>query len=131
MEIHLRIIGILLIILALVHFSFPRYFNWKQELTPLSIINRQLMYVHAFFIALVIFLIGVLCFTSANELVHTNLGKKISLGLAIFWMIRLGFQFFGYSSKTWRGKKVETTIHVIFSFFWAYLCVVFIASYLA
>jgi hypothetical protein len=131
MEIHLRIIGILLIILALVHFSFPKYFNWKQELASLSIINRQLMYIHAFFIALVLFMMGLLCLTSAGELVHTGFGKRISLGLAIFWIIRLVFQFFGYSSKTWRGKKVETFVHVVFSFFWTYLCIIFVASYMA
>jgi hypothetical protein len=130
MEPHLKIIGILLIILSFAHFFFPKYFNWKQELSSLSIINRQLMYVHAFFIAFVIFLMGLLCITSANELIYTSFGKRISLGLAIFWTARLCAQFFWYSSKTWRGKSFETIVHIVFSLFWIYLSVVFIASYL-
>ena len=131
MELQLKIIGILLIILALVHASFPKQFNWKEELSSLSIIKRQLIYVHTFFIALVLFLIGLLCITSANELIHTNFGKRICLGLAIFWAARLYVQFFGYSSKIWKGKLFETIIHLLFSLFWTYLSVIFILIYLS
>ncbi len=125
MELHLKIIGILLIVLALIHATFPKYFKWKQELTSLSIINRQLMYVHSFFIAFMVLLMGVLCLTSATELIETTLGKRISLGLAIFWIIRLFIQFFGYSKKLWKGKTFETSIHILFSSLWIYLSVIF------
>ncbi len=131
MDAHLRIIGVLLVILALLHFSFPKYFNWKQELSGLNLINRQLMYIHSLFIALIIFLIGILCLTSANELLNTALGKRVSLGLGIFWAARLWVQFFGYSSKVWKGKSFETTVHILFSVFWTYLSSVFILTYLA
>ena len=130
MEWHLKIIGILLIILALIHVAFPKYFRWKEELKQLTIINRQLMYIHSFFIAFVVLLIGLLCLTSANELIDTALGKRISLGLGIFWTTRLIIQFVGYSAKLWKGKTVETSIHIFFSIFWTYLSVIFILIYL-
>ena len=129
MELHIKIIGILSITLALIHFIFPKYFKWKKELTTLSLINRQIMEVHTFFIALVVFLIGVLCLTSANELTTTPLGKKISLGLGVFWTIRLYIQFFGYSPALWRGKTFETTVHILFSFLWVYLSSVFFLAF--
>lgn len=125
MELHLKIIGMLLIVLAFIHAIFPKYFKWEQELTSLSIINRQLMYVHSFFIALMVLLMGVLCLTSATELIETTFGKRISLGLAIFWIIRLFTQFFGYSKKIWKGKTFETSIHILFSALWIYLSVIF------
>ena len=131
MELNLKITGILLIILAFIHAIFPKYFNWKQELKSLSIINRQLMYVHSFFIAFVVLLIGILCLTSANELVETTLGKRISLGLGIFWTTRLFIQFFGYSAKIWKGKAFETTAHIVFSFLWIYLSIIFCSIYFA
>jgi hypothetical protein len=130
MELHLKIIGIILIVLAFIHISFPRYFKWKQELSSLSTMNRQMMYVHSFFIALVVLLTGILCLTSANELTETILGKRICLGLAIFWIIRFFIQFFGYSAKIWKGKVFETTIHVLFSILWAYLVIIFILIYI-
>lgn len=129
MELQLKIIGGLLIALAIIHAIFPRYFQWKTELQSLSLINRQMMYVHTFFIALVVFLMGVLCITSANEIVTTKLGKKLALGLGVFWLCRLLIQFFGYSKDLWRGKTFETIIHVVFTLLWAYLSVVFIWIY--
>lgn len=125
MEIHLKIIGLLLCVLALAHVAFPRYFNWKTELQTLSLINRQMMIVHTFFIALTVFLMGLLCFTSSKELINTRLGQTIALGFAIFWSIRLLIQFFGYSAELWKGKTFETSIHIIFSLLWLYLSYVF------
>lgn len=130
METHLKIIGFLLTVLAIGHLIFPKYFKWKEELKSLNLINRQMMIVHTFFIALVVFLMGLLCVTSAKELIETNLGKKISLGLGIFWSLRLFIQFLGYSSKLWKGKIFETTIHILFSGLWIYISTIFWMNYI-
>jgi hypothetical protein len=129
MELHLKLVGAALIILAVIHIVFPKYFNWVNELKSLSLINRQMMYVHTFFIALIVLLMGIFCLSSTKEIADTRLGKNVSLGLGIFWTIRLIIQFFGYSSKLWRGKKTETVIHISFAFLWAYFIVVFFAIY--
>lgn len=129
MEIHLKIIGFLLIALALIHFAFPKYFNWAKELKYLSLINQQMMTVHTFFIALTVFLMGLICLSSSTELTGTNLGKKISLGFGIFWTVRLFVQFWGYSPELWKGKLFETTMHVVFSLLWTYLSIVFLTIY--
>lgn len=126
MEIHYKIIGVLLMALALVHVIFPKYFKWKEELKSLSLINRQMMTVHTFFIALVVFLMGLLCLTSTKDLIETKLGKTISFGLGIFWSTRLFIQFFGYSTELWKGKTFETIVHILFSLLWTYLSVVFL-----
>ena len=129
MEIHLRIIGVLIIVLALVHVIFPKYFDWKNDLKSVSLINREVMYVHTFFIGLTVLLMGILCLISSNELVETSFGKKISLGFGIFWFARLFIQFFGYSSKLWKGKTFETIVHIVFSILWAYLTAIFFFVY--
>ena len=127
MEIQLKIIGVLLIALALLHAVFPTYFRWSRDLAGLQPINRQMMYVHAFFIALTVFLMGVLCLTCSPELTGTPLGRKVACGLAVFWAARLLVQFFGYSSSLWRGKTFETAAHVVFAVFWTYLATGFLA----
>lgn len=127
MELHLSVIGILLMVLALVHGVFPRYFRWKEELAGLSKINQQLMYVHTFFIALAVFLIGLLSWTSSAELVQTVLGRKVSLGIGIFWFFRLLAQFVGYSKEVWQGKAFETVVHVVFTILWIYLSYVYLS----
>jgi hypothetical protein len=125
MHLHLIIIGITLIVLALIHFIFPKYFNWQKELTTLSLINKEMMIIHTFFIAFAVFLMGILCLSSADELIETHLGKQVCLGFAVFWTIRLVIQFFGYSSALWKGKTFETIMHILFSFFWIYISTIF------
>ena len=129
MELHIKIIGYLFIILAFIHVIFPKKFEWKKECGSLSLINKQMMYIHTFFIGLVVLLMGILCITSYSELISTTLGKRISFGFFIFWVIRLFVQFFGYSSQLWRGKQFETLVHIVFSIFWAYVSVVFFIVY--
>ena len=129
MELQIKIIGGLFILLAFLHIFFPKYFNWRQELGSLSLINRQMMYVHMFFIAFGIFLLGLLCLTSADALLNSRFGKRISLGLGIFWAVRLYVQFFVYSRKLWKSKAFETTVHILFSLFWSYVSTIFILAY--
>ena len=126
MQLQLELIGALLIILALLHVGFARYFDWRREFAVVSLINRQMMYVHTFFIAFAVLLMGVLCLTSAAELVGTALGRRVALGMGVFWLARLLIQFFGYSATLWRGKRFETSIHVLFALLWAYLSGVFL-----
>ncbi|MES2997324.1 MAG: hypothetical protein V4733_11000 [Verrucomicrobiota bacterium] len=121
----LQIEGVLLMILALIHIPFPWYFKWKTDLAACSPFNRQMLKVHCFFIALVVFLMGLLCVTSAAELVSTPLGRKVSAGLFVFWLCRLIIQFFGYSTELWRGKRFETSMHILFACLWMALTATF------
>ena len=125
-EVHLIAIGALLIVLSLVHLGFPKYLDWKNELARLSALNRQVMQVHTFFIALVVLFIGLLCLSSSTLLTTTVLGKRVSMGLGVFWSIRLLIQLFGYSSTLWRRKTFETVVHCLFILFWVYLSAIFL-----
>jgi hypothetical protein len=125
MEFHLKIIGVLFIVLSGIHIGFAKYFNWKSELLNLSLINRQMMQTHTFFIALTVFLMGVLCLFCPAELAETGFGKKICFGLAVFWTLRFFFQLFVYSPKLWKGKRFETAMHIVFTCFWVYVSGVF------
>jgi hypothetical protein len=124
-EMHLRALGAIFVVLAFVHGIFPRRFAWATELPRLSLINQQLMTVHTFFIAVVVFLIGIVCVTDAPELVGTPLGRHVCAGLAVFWGLRLYAQHFVYSSALWRGKTVETAVHIAFTLLWGWATAVF------
>ena len=129
MEIYLKVAGIMLIVLGIVHIAFPKRFNWKDELQPLSLINKQMMVVHTFFIALTVFMMGVLSLFYSAELVSTPFGRVVSLGFAIFWFIRLVFQFFVYSKELWKGKTFETVMHIVFTITWIYLTLIYFLAY--
>ncbi|RTQ49011.1 hypothetical protein EJV47_14650 [Hymenobacter gummosus] len=126
MVLQLKLVGGLLVLLALVHAGFPRYFSWAAELRTVSLINRQMMYIHTLFLAVALLLMGLLCLSSAPELTGTVLGRRVCLGLGLFWLLRLLVQFFGYSAALWRGKRFETVVHVLFILLWSYLTMVFL-----
>ena len=125
MQIHLLSIGYVLLGLSFLHLIFPSYFRWKEELAALSLINRQIMGVHTFFIALTVLLMGLLCLFCHEDLTTTPFGRKIALGVALFWGCRLFVQLFVYSPRLWRGKPFETAVHILFTLFWLYITTVF------
>ncbi len=131
MEFHLKLIGFISILLAIIHVVFPAYFNWKKELGAVSLVNKQIMYVHTFFVAFTVFLLGIFCICCTDDMMHTRLGKHLVLGLCIFWGLRLLFQFFVYSPKLWKGKVFETTVHIVFSLLWTYFTAVFFLVYIS
>ena len=129
MELLLKITGIILVVLAVAHGIFPKYFKWKEDFRSVSLINQEMMYVHAFFIAFTVLLMGLICIFCSNDLLYTRLGNRLLLGLFVFWMVRLFFQFFVYSPALWKGKRFETIMHVLFSLLWVYLSLVFFLIY--
>lgn len=122
----LKLVGALLLLLALAHAGFPRYFNWRREFAAVSLLSRQVMYIHTLFVALTVGLMGLLCLSSASELVGTPLGRRVALGCGLFWVVRLLVQFVGYSPALWRGKRFETGVHLLFSVLWTYVSAVFL-----
>ena len=124
-EIHLKLIGIIFIFLSLVHIVFPKRFQWKDELSKISLLNRQMMYVHTFFIALFVMLNGLLFLFYSRELTTPSpLSNAVIFGLLIFWSVRGICQHFFYSTELWKGKKFETGIHILFSCLWLYVIII-------
>lgn len=122
----LRIAGVLQIAIALAHIPFARWFNWRTELGALSLLNRQIFYVHAFFIALTVLLFGLLAVGAPSALREPGLlAGLVTGGIAAFWLVRLVFQFFVYDPQLWRGHRGRTAIHIAVSGLWAYLAGVY------
>jgi hypothetical protein len=121
-ELHLRIAGAIQIALALLHLVFPRRFHWREELAHLSLLNRQIFYVHTAFICLVMILVGVLSLAAPEALLEpTRLSRLVLDGLAIFWAARLTCQWFVYDVSLWRGQAFQTIMHGVFTVIWIYL----------
>lgn len=126
LQIHLQIVGCLLVLLGLSHALMNRYFGWGKELAGISLLTRQIFYVHTFFIALGVILGGVISLAFAIELLNpTPLSRAILAGMAFFWFCRLLAQFFGYDRAIWRGNPVRTRMHFAFSLLWSYVTAIY------
>jgi len=122
LRLHLEIAGALLIGLGLAHSFFNRYFGWSAETARLTLFTRQVFYVHGFFIAVVLILMGALSSFYAGELLQsTKLSRALCGGLAAFWILRALVQWFVYDPSVWRGSRFRTVAHGMFSLLWIYL----------
>lgn len=125
LENHLRFAGATLLLLSSLHLFFPKRFQWHEDLAQLSLLNRQIFYVHTFFVGLVLVLMGIpLLLHPETWLEPSAAGHWVAAGFTIFWGMRLLIQWFGYSSSLWRGKRFETVMHLAFTLFWSYLTLI-------
>ena len=123
---HLKVTGVLLLLLAAAHLGFPKRFSWKEDLAKLSLLNRQIFEVHCFFIILMLALFGLLSLVYTGLLLRPDpLARVILIGLVIFWAARLFIQFFVYDSRLWRGDLFNTIVHVLFSLMWTYYTAIY------
>lgn len=126
LTLHLRIVGALLLLLAVCHAFFNRYFKWSRELACVSLFTRRVFFVHAFFIALTVALAGVGSILYSGALLQRNpLSRAILAALVTFWLCRLFAQFFAYDAEIWRGNRLRTSMHFLFSLLWCYVTAVY------
>ena len=123
---HLQAGGVVMAVLVVVNLFVPSRFHWREEMSRLSLVNRQIFQVHSMFLVLTLGLFSALLLTCAPALVEpTPLSRAILVGLTIFWGLRMVMQWCFYSSKLWRGHRFNTVVHVAFSAIWIYLTTVF------
>jgi hypothetical protein len=122
LTLHLRVVGLLLLLLGVSHVSFNRYFGWDVELASVSLLTRRIFFVHTFFIGLGVALAGAGSLLFAKDLLIPGvLSRALLAGLTTFWFFRLLAQFFAYDSALWRGNRLRTYIHAAFVALWCYV----------
>lgn len=131
LELHLRIVGVLLFVLIAANAIAARRY-WREPVGRLELFPRQVFWVHLFFIVVVLALMGTLCLAFPHLLAAPGpLPKLVLGGLAIFWGLRLLTQLFVYDPRIWRGKRFETAMHAAFTGLWAYFAGVFSVAWCA
>lgn len=129
LNLHLKIVGALQLALAAAHLYFPRRFGWREELEKVSLLTRQIFYVHCFFICLVLVMFGWLSLVYTGLLIQPSpLARMVLAGLTGFWGIRLFIQLFVYDVKLWRGNRFNSVMHILFTALWSYYVSVYAAT---
>ena len=124
----LRIAGAGLLLLAVLHIPIGRQLGWKEDSKRLTPPNEAVFHVHTFFICLTVVMMGLPCLLEpAIFLAPSRAGAWISWSFTAFWACRLYFQWFVYPTALWRGKRLETRIHLVFTLIWLALTAVFAA----
>ena len=123
---HLRLAGVVMASLVVVNLLVPRRFHWREEMSRLSLVNRQIFQAHSVFLVLTLALFSALLLTCGPALLEpTRLSRAVLSGLTIFWGLRMVMQWWFYSPLIWRGHRFNTVMHYTFSVVWVYVTTVF------
>ena len=123
---HLRLSGVVMASLVVVNLLVPGRFHWREEMSRLSLVNRQIFQAHSVFLVLTLALFSALLLTCGPALLEpTRLSRAVLAGLTIFWGLRMLMQWCFYSPLIWRGHRFNTVMHYTFSVVWVYVTTVF------
>jgi len=126
LSLSLRIAGLVILALAAAYPIYPRYFRWREELQAVSLLTRQIFFVHCGFIVLLLVLQGILLVAAPDALLDASTAAlALLVGMTAFWVYRLVAQLFIYDRKLWVGHRLNTVVHVVFTAIWCYLSGVF------
>ena len=105
--------GLQLAIAMLNMFLVP-LLKWKDELSQVPLLLREVFQVHVWFISITLMIFAVITWRFANDLAGGNnpLGRWLAAGIGVFWLIRTILQVTYYSSSHWRGQFGRTAVHV-------------------
>jgi len=85
----------------------PQVLDWKHALRPLDPLLRHLIWVHGAFIVLMIVLFGLLSVALPGELADGSLlARAVCGGIALFWGLRLGIQFFLFDARAYLTRPM-------------------------
>lgn len=122
----LRMAGIGLILLALIHVPIGKRLKWKEQGALLSPENEAVFHVHTFFICCTLVIMGLpACLAPEVFLEKSGMARWMAWSFSGFWLVRLYCQWFVYRPGLWQGKRLETSIHYLFTGLWLALATVF------
>lgn len=92
--------GLLHFVILIASALTPRVLDWRANLATLHPFLRRLFWVYGSFIVLVIVSFGALTLFHADELASgASLSRAVCAIIAIFWLARLGVQFFVFDAR--------------------------------
>jgi hypothetical protein len=127
---NLTVAGAILIGLGVLHIALPSVLRWRQEFAGVSMVNRDVGYVHCFFIGLSCLLWGLLPVMAGRSLVAPGpVTRLVLVGAVVFWGSRLLIQLTVFNrhaarSRCWRVLSVAATgmwLYLTASWVWALL----------
>ena len=119
----IQVAGAIQLAIGLANLPLASRLQYRKNLAGASEIVRQVFYVHAAYIVLVVLGFAALSLLFPTELVSGRpLGRFLSTFLAIFWLVRVPIQLFYYPVEIRRQNRLAD---VIFTVAFAFLAVVF------
>ncbi len=109
----LWIAGVVQVAIAAANFILPRKLRYRENLSLVSPIIRQIFVVHSVYIVGVVLLFAAATFAFAGELASGHgLGRFLAAAIALFWLFRAPVQLLYYDSTL---RKANRWVDVAFT----------------
>jgi UDP-N-acetylmuramyl pentapeptide phosphotransferase/UDP-N-acetylglucosamine-1-phosphate transferase len=119
----IQVAGAVQLAIGLANLPLASRLQYRKNLTGASAIVREVFYVHAVYIVLVVLGFAALSLLFADDLVSGRpLGRFLSAFLAVFWLLRVPIQLFYYPIEIRRQNRLADVIFIVA---FAFLAVVF------
>lgn len=110
----IQIAGAVQLAIGLANLPLASRLQYRKNLAGASEIVRQVFYVHAAYIVLVVLGFAALSLLFPTELVSGRpLGRFLSTFLAIFWLLRVPIQLFYYPDEIRRQNRLADVIFIV------------------
>ncbi len=124
LSVNLLIVGVMTLGLGVLHIALPYGLRWRRELAGASALNREVSYVHCFFIGLACLLWGLLPLTAGHSLIEPNpVTRLVLIGAVTFWTSRFVIQLFVFNHHA-RESLAWCALSVAGTALWLYLAIV-------
>jgi hypothetical protein len=131
LTLNLTITGAILIGLGALHIALPAALGWHRELAGASPLNREVSYVHCFFIGLACVLWGLLPLTAASQLLQPSpVTRLVLIGAVVFWASRLIIQLAVFNRHA-RQSAAWLALSTAGTALWLYLTAIWTWTLLA
>ena len=102
---HLQVAGFVQLAIAAANFVLPRKLRYRENLSRVDPIIRQVFVVHSVYIVFVLMAFAALCLLYAPELAQAGvLGRFLCVWMAVFWTPRLIVQWTYYDPEVRRAN---------------------------
>ena len=110
----IQIAGAVQLAIGLANLPLASRLQYRKNLAGASEIVRQVFYVHAAYIVLVVLGFAALSLLFPTELVSGRpLGRFLRTFLAIFWLLRVPIQLFYYPDEIRRQNRLADVIFIV------------------
>jgi hypothetical protein len=105
----------------------PKAMNWRSHLATLHPLLKQMFWTYAVYILVINLSFGIVSVFGSDELLNrTFLAKAITLLIGVYWLTRIGIQFFYFD----RSQAPKGLIFLLGEFALVGLFAVFTVTYL-
>jgi hypothetical protein len=109
----LLIAGFVQIAMVLANFYLPGKLRYRENLTRVTPIIRQVFFVHATYIVGIVLLFAVLTFGFASDLASGHgLGRFLAAAMCVFWLCRVPLQIFYYDGSLRRSNRLGDAVMI-------------------